>query len=140
MHVISSSSSVRVSSEQHYDTEASICLGSFLCHKTVCDVIISSIKSRLRSAIPVCPSLCTPVREHNRIPSHTVSRSQIQFLPEAQDDPQRRRPDIRKAKMMLGWEPVVCDTRQTCSQSVLQTYYNNTADLTSYSLMNTKHI
>uniref|UniRef100_A0A8C7C6R2 UDP-glucuronic acid decarboxylase 1 n=1 Tax=Oncorhynchus kisutch TaxID=8019 RepID=A0A8C7C6R2_ONCKI len=37
----------------------------------------------------------------------TLSRSQIQFLPEAQDDPRRRRPDIRKAKMMLGWEPVV---------------------------------
>ncbi|XP_056893473.1 UDP-glucuronic acid decarboxylase 1 isoform X2 [Takifugu flavidus] len=41
------------------------------------------------------------------IKSLVVSRSQIQFLPEAQDDPQRRRPDIRKAKMMLGWEPVV---------------------------------
>uniref|UniRef100_A0A3Q2X7L7 UDP-glucuronic acid decarboxylase 1 n=1 Tax=Haplochromis burtoni TaxID=8153 RepID=A0A3Q2X7L7_HAPBU len=40
------------------------------------------------------------------IKSLVVSRSQIQFLPEAQDDPQRRRPDIRKAKMMLGWEPV----------------------------------
>uniref|UniRef100_A0A8C5GNB9 UDP-glucuronic acid decarboxylase 1 n=1 Tax=Gouania willdenowi TaxID=441366 RepID=A0A8C5GNB9_GOUWI len=41
------------------------------------------------------------------IKSLVVSRSQIQFLPEAQDDPQRRRPDIQKAKMMLGWEPVV---------------------------------
>ncbi|XP_014020067.1 UDP-glucuronic acid decarboxylase 1-like isoform X1 [Salmo salar] len=41
------------------------------------------------------------------IRSLVVSRSQIQFLPEGQDDPQRRRPDIRKAKMMLGWEPVV---------------------------------
>uniref|UniRef100_A0AAZ3PA50 UDP-glucuronic acid decarboxylase 1 n=1 Tax=Oncorhynchus tshawytscha TaxID=74940 RepID=A0AAZ3PA50_ONCTS len=41
------------------------------------------------------------------IRSLVVSRSQIQFLPEAQDDPRRRRPDIRKAKMMLGWEPVV---------------------------------
>uniref|UniRef100_A0AAQ4RJ21 UDP-glucuronic acid decarboxylase 1 n=1 Tax=Gasterosteus aculeatus aculeatus TaxID=481459 RepID=A0AAQ4RJ21_GASAC len=41
------------------------------------------------------------------IKSLVVSRSQIQFLPEAQDDPQRRRPDIRKAKMLLGWEPVV---------------------------------
>ncbi|XP_054471026.1 UDP-glucuronic acid decarboxylase 1 isoform X2 [Anoplopoma fimbria] len=41
------------------------------------------------------------------IKSLVVSRSQIQFLPEAQDDPQRRKPDIRKAKMMLGWEPVV---------------------------------
>ncbi|KAG2456931.1 UXS1 decarboxylase, partial [Polypterus senegalus] len=35
------------------------------------------------------------------------SRSQIQFLQEAQDDPQRRKPDIRKAKMLLGWDPVV---------------------------------
>ncbi|KAG7282630.1 hypothetical protein CRUP_021304 [Coryphaenoides rupestris] len=41
------------------------------------------------------------------IKSLVVSRSQIQFLPEAPDDPQRRRPDIRKAKLMLGWEPVV---------------------------------
>ncbi|XP_050974439.1 UDP-glucuronic acid decarboxylase 1 [Labeo rohita] len=41
------------------------------------------------------------------IKSLVVSRSHIQFLPEAQDDPQRRRPDIRKAKMLLGWEPVV---------------------------------
>ncbi|XP_043547693.1 UDP-glucuronic acid decarboxylase 1 isoform X1 [Chiloscyllium plagiosum] len=35
------------------------------------------------------------------------SKSDILSLPEAQDDPQRRNPDIRKAKMMLGWEPVV---------------------------------
>uniref|UniRef100_A0A8C7Z455 UDP-glucuronic acid decarboxylase 1 n=1 Tax=Oryzias sinensis TaxID=183150 RepID=A0A8C7Z455_9TELE len=41
------------------------------------------------------------------IKSLVVSHSQIQFLAEAQDDPQRRRPDIRKAKMLLGWEPVV---------------------------------
>uniref|UniRef100_A0A1A8VGB3 UDP-glucuronic acid decarboxylase 1 n=3 Tax=Nothobranchius TaxID=28779 RepID=A0A1A8VGB3_NOTFU len=41
------------------------------------------------------------------IKSLVVSQSQIQFLSEAQDDPQRRRPDIRKARMMLGWEPVV---------------------------------
>lgn len=35
------------------------------------------------------------------------SGSEIQFLSEAQDDPQKRKPDIRKAKMMLAWEPVV---------------------------------
>lgn len=46
----------------------------------------------------------------------SVSRSHIQFLPEAQDDPQRRRPDIRKAKMLLGWEPVV-------SSSVVECYW-----------------
>ncbi|XP_048389406.1 UDP-glucuronic acid decarboxylase 1 isoform X1 [Stegostoma tigrinum] len=35
------------------------------------------------------------------------SKSDILSLPEAQDDPQRRNPDIRKAKLLLGWEPVV---------------------------------
>ncbi|XP_073516810.1 UDP-glucuronic acid decarboxylase 1-like isoform X1 [Phyllobates terribilis] len=35
------------------------------------------------------------------------SGGEIQFLSEAQDDPQRRKPDIRKAKLLLGWEPVV---------------------------------
>uniref|UniRef100_A0A670J3E8 UDP-glucuronic acid decarboxylase 1 n=1 Tax=Podarcis muralis TaxID=64176 RepID=A0A670J3E8_PODMU len=34
------------------------------------------------------------------------SGSEIQFLSEAQDDPQKRKPDIRKAKLLLGWEPV----------------------------------
>lgn len=36
-----------------------------------------------------------------------VAVRSIQFLPEAQDDPQRRRPDIRKAQLLLPWEPVV---------------------------------
>ncbi|XP_028713143.1 UDP-glucuronic acid decarboxylase 1-like [Peromyscus leucopus] len=35
------------------------------------------------------------------------SGSEIQFLSEAQDDPQKRKPDIKKAKLVLGWEPVV---------------------------------
>ena len=35
------------------------------------------------------------------------SGSEIQFLSEAQDDPQKRKPDIKKAKLMLGLEPVV---------------------------------
>ncbi|XP_032207563.1 UDP-glucuronic acid decarboxylase 1 isoform X4 [Mustela erminea] len=41
------------------------------------------------------------------IKSLVGSGSEIQFLSEAQDDPQKRKPDIRKAKMMLAWEPVV---------------------------------
>ncbi|XP_036401648.1 UDP-glucuronic acid decarboxylase 1-like [Megalops cyprinoides] len=41
------------------------------------------------------------------IKSLVGNQSMIQFLPEAQDDPQRRRPDILKAKTLLGWEPVV---------------------------------
>nr|XP_006976513.1 UDP-glucuronic acid decarboxylase 1-like [Peromyscus maniculatus bairdii] len=35
------------------------------------------------------------------------SGSEIQFLSEAQDDPQKRKPDIKRAKLVLGWEPVV---------------------------------
>ncbi|HEU5368014.1 MAG TPA: UDP-glucuronic acid decarboxylase family protein [Ktedonobacterales bacterium] len=35
------------------------------------------------------------------------SSSEMVFLPKRQDDPDRRRPDIRKAREQLGWEPAV---------------------------------
>jgi len=37
----------------------------------------------------------------------TGSRSEIAFLPLPEDDPARRRPDIQKAKALLGWEPKI---------------------------------
>jgi dTDP-glucose 4,6-dehydratase len=37
----------------------------------------------------------------------TGSSSQIQFEPLPQDDPKQRRPDISKARKLLGWEPKV---------------------------------
>ncbi|HZY62619.1 MAG TPA: UDP-glucuronic acid decarboxylase family protein [Edaphobacter sp.] len=37
----------------------------------------------------------------------TGSKSEIVFKPLPQDDPTRRRPDIRKAKTLLGWEPKI---------------------------------
>jgi dTDP-glucose 4,6-dehydratase len=37
----------------------------------------------------------------------TGSDSTIVFEPLPQDDPARRRPDITKARMLLGWEPKV---------------------------------
>lgn len=37
----------------------------------------------------------------------TVSPSTLEFLPLPQDDPMQRRPDITKARDLLGWEPVV---------------------------------
>ncbi len=37
----------------------------------------------------------------------TGSRSKIEFKPLPQDDPHRRRPDITRAKRLLGWEPEV---------------------------------
>ncbi|HLV99764.1 MAG TPA: UDP-glucuronic acid decarboxylase family protein [Ktedonobacterales bacterium] len=35
------------------------------------------------------------------------SSSELVFVPKRQDDPDRRRPDIRKAREQLGWEPTV---------------------------------
>ncbi|HYG97930.1 MAG TPA: UDP-glucuronic acid decarboxylase family protein [Terriglobales bacterium] len=37
----------------------------------------------------------------------TGSRSKIKFEPLPEDDPKQRRPDITKAKQLLGWEPKV---------------------------------
>jgi dTDP-glucose 4,6-dehydratase len=37
----------------------------------------------------------------------TASKSEIVFEPLPQDDPTRRKPDITKAKKLLGWEPKV---------------------------------
>lgn len=38
---------------------------------------------------------------------HTGAKSEIVFEPLPTDDPKQRRPDISKAKAVLGWEPVV---------------------------------
>jgi dTDP-glucose 4,6-dehydratase len=43
----------------------------------------------------------------NMILGLTKSRSKIEFKPLPVDDPRVRRPDISKARMLLGWEPVV---------------------------------
>jgi dTDP-glucose 4,6-dehydratase len=37
----------------------------------------------------------------------TGSRSEIKFAPMPEDDPKQRRPDISKAKALLGWEPKI---------------------------------
>jgi UDP-glucuronate decarboxylase len=37
----------------------------------------------------------------------TGSKSQIEYRPLPQDDPQQRQPDITKAKAVLDWEPTI---------------------------------
>jgi len=37
----------------------------------------------------------------------TGSRSKIVYHPLPEDDPKQRRPDISKARTVLGWEPKV---------------------------------
>jgi UDP-glucuronate decarboxylase len=41
----------------------------------------------------------------------TGSKSKIEFRPLPQDDPRQRRPDISKAKSVLGWQPKVALTQ-----------------------------
>ena len=47
----------------------------------------------------------------------TGSRSRIVFVPRPEDDPGRRRPDITKAKRLLGWEPNV-DRREGLKRTI----------------------
>jgi nucleoside-diphosphate-sugar epimerase len=42
-----------------------------------------------------------------KIIEKTGSKSEIVYLPPRPDDPTQRRPDITKAKQLLGWEPKV---------------------------------
>jgi dTDP-glucose 4,6-dehydratase len=37
----------------------------------------------------------------------TGSKSRIRYVPLPQDDPKQRRPDITKARQLLGWEPKI---------------------------------
>jgi dTDP-glucose 4,6-dehydratase len=66
--------------------------------------------SRIEEAFPVNlgnPSEETVLECARRIVALTASESEIRFDPLPQDDPPRRRPDIRQARRLLGWEPVV---------------------------------
>lgn len=42
-----------------------------------------------------------------KIIEKTQTRSKIRFMPLPQDDPTRRKPDIRRAEEILGWRPTV---------------------------------
>jgi dTDP-glucose 4,6-dehydratase len=51
------------------------------------------------------PDEMTVLEFAERIRAATGTASPIVFQPLPQDDPQRRRPDISRAKSILGWEP-----------------------------------
>jgi dTDP-glucose 4,6-dehydratase len=53
------------------------------------------------------PTELTMLEFAERIQRLTNTNSPIEFHPLPQDDPKRRRPDITKAKHVLGWEPRV---------------------------------
>ncbi len=51
------------------------------------------------------PEEYTVIETARIIKELTSSRSNFKFLPPLQDDPKKRRPDIEKAKKILGWQP-----------------------------------
>jgi len=53
------------------------------------------------------PSEFTVLEFAHLVNKITGSNSDIIFKPLPQDDPRQRRPDITKARTLLGWEPVV---------------------------------
>jgi dTDP-glucose 4,6-dehydratase len=53
------------------------------------------------------PSEMTILEFAERIRRMTGSRPEIVFQPLPEDDPKQRRPDIGKARALLGWEPRV---------------------------------
>jgi UDP-glucuronate decarboxylase len=53
------------------------------------------------------PGEFTMLELADRIIRLTGSRSKTEFRPLPQDDPKQRRPDIAKARQLLGWEPAI---------------------------------
>jgi dTDP-glucose 4,6-dehydratase len=53
------------------------------------------------------PAELTILEFAKRIQAATGSKDEIVFKPLPQDDPRMRRPDITKARKLLGWEPKV---------------------------------
>ncbi|XP_078738780.1 LOW QUALITY PROTEIN: UDP-glucuronic acid decarboxylase 1-like [Lampetra fluviatilis] len=74
--------------------------------------LVNGLVSLMNSNVSSPVNLGNPeehsIMEFARIIKSLVgSSSPIVNLPEAQDDPQRRNPDIQKARRLLGWEPAV---------------------------------
>ena len=53
------------------------------------------------------PQEITILEFAERVRGHFPNAPQIVFHPLPEDDPKQRRPDISKAKRLLGWEPKV---------------------------------
>jgi dTDP-glucose 4,6-dehydratase len=53
------------------------------------------------------PAEMTVLQFAQEIKRLTGTKAPIEFLPLPEDDPKIRRPDITKAKKILGWEPKV---------------------------------
>jgi dTDP-glucose 4,6-dehydratase len=77
----------------------------------VSDLIDGIVRlSRTEEHLPVNignPNEWTILECAREILAVTGAKTDILFLPLPQDDPTRRQPDITKARMLLGWEPII---------------------------------
>ncbi|TCO61144.1 UDP-glucuronic acid decarboxylase family protein [Actinocrispum wychmicini] len=80
--------------------------------RSICyvDDLVSGVLSYMRSTIATPVNLGNPheltiLELARRIRHLADSTSPITFIPLPEDDPRRRRPDITRAKVALGWQP-----------------------------------
>jgi dTDP-glucose 4,6-dehydratase len=72
------------------------------------DGLLRLAKSSERGPVNIGnPSEFTVLECAQKVLAVTGSRSQIRYEPLPQDDPKQRRPDITKARQLLGWEPKI---------------------------------
>ncbi|HYM70030.1 MAG TPA: UDP-glucuronic acid decarboxylase family protein [bacterium] len=70
--------------------------------------IVRLLRSELHDPVNLGnPEEITVLEFARRVIEITGSRSEIVYRPRPQDDPMQRRPDITRAKTLLGWEPRV---------------------------------
>ncbi|XP_077987279.1 UDP-glucuronic acid decarboxylase 1-like [Glandiceps talaboti] len=82
---------------------------SFQYVSDLVDGLIALMNSNISSPVNLGNPEEHTIMEFAEIIKNTVadSKSTIVNVAAAEDDPQRRKPDIRKAKKLLGWEPKV---------------------------------
>jgi len=81
---------------------------SFCYITDLIDGIVRLLRSELHDPINLGnPEEITVLEFARKVIAITGSRSEIVYRPLPQDDPMQRRPDITRAKTLLGWEPRV---------------------------------
>ncbi|KXU31095.1 NAD-dependent dehydratase [Sphingobium sp. 22B] len=83
---------------------------SFCFVSDMVDGLIRLMEAPLSDMAPVNlgnPEEYTILQLLDQVVAATGTRSQVVFQPLPVDDPRRRRPDIRRARQLLGWEPRV---------------------------------
>lgn len=81
---------------------------SFCYVSDTVDALIALMESDAAEPVNIGNPVELTVRElADRVVALTGTRARVVYRPLPQDDPRRRRPDISRAKALLGWEPRV---------------------------------